>query len=41
MGTAEEIRSSQDANVKAFLEGSQDTLRDAERTLGAGGVDGS
>jgi phospholipid/cholesterol/gamma-HCH transport system ATP-binding protein len=40
-GPAEAIRSSQDAHVKAFLEGSQDTLRDAERSLGAGGVDGS
>ena len=40
-GKAEEIRGSQDADVRAFLEGSQDALRDAERSVGAGGADGS
>jgi phospholipid/cholesterol/gamma-HCH transport system ATP-binding protein len=41
IGTPEEIRSSRDADVQAFLEGSQDALRDAERGVGVGGVDGS
>jgi phospholipid/cholesterol/gamma-HCH transport system ATP-binding protein len=41
MGTAEEIRRSPDAEVQAFLEGSQDALRDAERSVGTGGVDGA
>jgi len=40
-GTAEEIRDSQDADVKAFLEGSQDALREAEGAMDAGGGDGS
>ena len=41
VGKAEEIRASQDADVRAFLEGSQDALRDAQWVAGAGGVDGS
>ncbi len=40
-GTADEIRDSSDADVRAFLEGSQDALRDAELAIGAGGSDGS
>jgi phospholipid/cholesterol/gamma-HCH transport system ATP-binding protein len=40
-GTAEEIRGSRDAGVRAFLEGDQDALREAESALGAGGADGS
>lgn len=40
-GTADEIRDSSDADVRAFLEGSQDALRDVELAIGAGGGDGS